>query len=269
MIDLRRNVIFGQYLDRDSPVQRLDPRVKILVTGLLTVTAFLVAGGWGFVLLLPLVIAATICARVPLGAIIGGSRFFLAALAVILAFTVLFDVGGSILVRVGPVSVTTGGLRAAGILAARVLLLYWSTTVLMLTTQLVDLTDGIERLFAPLQRMRIPVNELVLVGVIALKFVPIFTAEAERLMRARAARGMPVFAGGLLVRARRLGTLLVPIFVSGFRRADVLATAMDARCYRGGRNRTRWRSRRVGGRDWAVLILVLMWCGVAVLPGRL
>lgn len=269
MIDLRRNVIFGQYLDCPSPIHRLDPRFKVVIAVLLTITTFLLRTGEGFVLLLPPVLLVTAVAHVPLSFLLRGSRFFLIALAVILLFSVVFYPGGGVaLVRLGPLPLRLEGLEAAAILAARVLLLYWATTMLMLTTQLVDLTDGIETLFAPLRRVGVPVNELVLVGVIALKFVPIFTAEAERLALARAARGMPLFVGGPIGRARRLGSLLVPIFVSGFRRADALTVAMDARCYRGGRYRTKWRRLHAGGRDWVALALTLLLCGVVLWVSR-
>jgi energy-coupling factor transport system permease protein len=140
-----------------------------------------------------------------------------------------------------------------------VIFLYYVTTMLMLTTSLVDLTNGLELIFGPLQRLRIPVNELVLVFVIAIKFVPIFIEEVERLARAQTARGVPFDEGGAITRARRLGRLLVPIFIGGFARADVLTTAMNTRCYRGGRYRTKFRQMNTRLSDWLVLALVVAW----------
>jgi energy-coupling factor transport system permease protein len=131
--------------------------------------------------------------------------------------------------------------------------------MLMLTTSLVDLTNGLELIFAPLQRLRVPVNEIVLVFVIAIKFVPIFIEEMERLARAQTARGVPFDEGGAVTRARRLGRLLVPIFISGFARADTLTTAMNTRSYRGGRGRTKLRIMEAGLSDWLVLALVVIW----------
>nr|MDQ3316190.1 energy-coupling factor transporter transmembrane protein EcfT [Actinomycetota bacterium] len=130
-------------------------------------------------------------------------------------------------------------------------------------TSLVDLTNGLELIFAPLQRLRLPVNELVLVFVIAIKFVPIFIEEIERLARAQTARGVPFDQGGAVTRARRIGRLLVPIFISGFTRADTLTTAMNTRSYRGGRGRTKFRLMEARPSDWAVLALVLAWMIVA------
>ncbi len=161
--------------------------------------------------------------------------------------------------RWGILSVSTEGLYTAGILGLRVVFLYYITTMLMLTTSLVDLTNGLELIFGPLQRLRVPVNELVLVFVIAMKFVPIFIEEIERLARAQTARGVPFDEGGPITRARRIGRLLVPIFISGFARADKLTTAMNTRSYRGGRGRTKLRQMRAGARDWAVLALVVAW----------
>src|SRR3712207_4580456 len=135
--------------------------------------------------------------------------------------------------------------------------------MLMLTTSLVDLTNGLELIFAPLQRLKVPVNELVLVFVIAIKFVPIFIEEVERLARAQTARGVPFDEGGAITRARRIGRLLVPIFIGGFARADLLSTAMHTRCYRGGRYRTKLRRMHAGPSDWLSLALVVGWLLVA------
>jgi energy-coupling factor transport system permease protein len=127
----------------------------------------------------------------------------------------------------------------------------------------VDLTNGLELIFGPLQRIGVPVNELVLVFVIAIKFVPIFLEEIERLARAQTARGVPFDEGGAIRRARRIGRLLVPIFISGFARADLLSTAMYTRCYRGGRYRTKLRQMKASTTDWAMLALVVAWMVVA------
>jgi energy-coupling factor transport system permease protein len=135
--------------------------------------------------------------------------------------------------------------------------------MLMLTTSLVDLTNGLELIFGPLQRIGIPVNELVLVFVIAIKFVPIFIEEIERLARAQTARGVPFDEGGTIKRARRIGRLLVPIFIGGFARADLLSTAMHTRCYRGGRYRTKLRQMKATATDWVMLALVAAWMAVA------
>ncbi|HSK86107.1 MAG TPA: energy-coupling factor transporter transmembrane component T [Rubrobacter sp.] len=267
MLELQRNVIFGQFVETGSFIHRMDARIKIAATFVLIVASFLIDDFLGFAVVLPLLVIVGVVSKIPSGYVLRGSRFFLAFLVFILAFQVLFYPGdvpeSSYLWRWGILSVSTEGLYTAGIIALRVILLYYATTMLMLTTSLVDLTNGLELIFGPLQRLRVPVNELVLVFVIAIKFVPIFIEEMERLARAQTARGVPFDEGGALKRARRIGRLLVPIFISGFARADTLTIAMNTRSYRGGRYRTKLRQMRARSSDWLALTLVIVWITAA------
>jgi energy-coupling factor transport system permease protein len=189
VLELQRNVIFGQFVETGSFVHRMDARVKIAATSVLIVASFLIDDFLGFAVVLPLLVVIGVVSKIPLGYVLRGSRIFLAFLVFILAFQVLFYPGdvpeSSYLWRWGILSVSTEGLYTAGIIALRVTLLYYATTMLMLTTSLVDLTNGLELIFSPLQRLRVPVNELVLVFVIAIKFVPIFIEEMERLAAPR------------------------------------------------------------------------------------
>jgi energy-coupling factor transport system permease protein len=263
VLELQRNVIFGQFIDTGSFIHRMDSRIKLAAVFAMLVASFLIDSFLGFAVVLPLLVLIQVVSRVPLAYVLRGSAFFLGFLAFILVFQVLFYPGdvpeSSYLWRWGVLSISTEGLRSAGILGLRVIFLYYVTTMLMLTTSLVDLTNGLELIFGPLQRLRVPVNELVLVFVIAIKFVPIFIEEVERLARAQTARGVPFDEGGAFTRARRLGRLLVPIFIGGFRRADLLSTAMHTRCYRGGRYRTKFRQMSAKPSDWLALALVIAW----------
>jgi energy-coupling factor transport system permease protein len=263
VLELQRNVIFGQFIDTGSPIHRMDPRIKLAAVFAMLVASFLVDGFLGFAVVLSLLVLIQLLSRIPLGYVLRGSQFFLGFLLFILLFQVLFYPGdvpeSSYLWRWGFVSISTEGLRSAGLLGLRVVFLYYVTTMLMLTTSLVDLTNGLELIFGPLQRLRVPVNELVLVFVIAIKFVPIFIEEVERLARAQTARGVPFDEGGAFTRARRIGRLLVPIFISGFARADLLSTAMHTRSYRGGRFRTKFRQMRAEPSDWLMLALIVAW----------
>jgi energy-coupling factor transport system permease protein len=267
VLELQRNVIFGQFVETGSFIHRMDARVKIAATLILIVASFLVDTFRGFAVILPLLVAIGIASKVPIGYVLRGSRIFLAFLVFILAFQVLFYPGdvpeSNYLWHWGILSVSPEGLYTAGILALRVILLYYITTMLMLTTSLVDLTNGLELMLGPLQRLRVPVNELVLVFVIAIKFVPIFIQEMERLARAQTARGVPFDEGGPITRARRIGRLLVPIFISGFARADTLTVAMNTRSYRGGTGRTKFRRMHAKPSDWLVLLLVIAWIAAA------
>lgn len=263
MLELQRNVVFGQFVDTGSFIHRLDARVKILATFVFIVASFAVDDFLGFGLVFALLAVVQVVSRIPAGYVLRGSRFFIFFLLFILVFQVLFYTGdvpeGGYLWRWGILSVSTTGLYTAGILGLRVVFLYYVTTMLMLVTSLVDLTNGLEQIFGPLQRLRVPVNELVLVFVIAVKFVPIFIEEVERLARAQTARGIPFDEGGPITRARRIGRLLVPIFIGGFARADTLTTAMNTRSYRGGRYRTKLRRMEARARDWLILALVIVW----------
>ena len=225
MLELQRNVIFGQFIDTGSVIHKIDPRIKLAAVFIMLVASFLIDSFLGFAVVLPLLILIQVVSRIPLGYLLRGSRFFLGFLLFILSFQVLFYSGdmleSSYLWRWNFLSISTEGLRSAGILGLRVIFLYYVTTMLMLTTSLVDLTNGLELIFGPLQRLRVPVNELVLVFVIAVKFVP--------------------------------------IFIGGFARADVLSTAMHTRCYRGGRFRTKLRQMSVRPSDWLMLALVFVW----------
>ncbi len=267
MLELQRNVIFGQFIDTGSVVHRMDPRIKLAAVFTMLVASFLIDSFLGFAVVLPLLVLIQVISRIPLSYVLRGSLFFLGFLLFILVLQVLFYPGdapeSSYLWRWSFLSISTEGFRSAGILGLRVVFLYYVTTMLMLTTSLVDLTNGLELIFSPLQRLRVPVNELVLVFVIAIKFVPIFIEEVERLARAHTARGVPFDEGGAIKRARRLGRLLVPIFIGGFARADLLSTAMHTRCYRGGRYRTKLRQMKATAGDWAIFALVVAWMIVA------
>lgn len=267
MLELQRNVIFGQFVDTGSFVHRMDARIKLAITFVFIVASFLIGDFVGFALVFPLLILIQVVSRIPIGYLLRGSQLFLGFLIFILAFQVLFYTGevpeGGYLWRWRFLSISTTGLYTAGILGLRVIFLYYVTTMLMLVTSLVDLTNGLELIFGPLQRFRIPVNELILVFVIAIKFVPIFIEEVERLARAQTARGVPFDEGGAISRARRIGRLLVPIFISGFARADLLSTAMHTRSYRGGRYRTKFRQMKTVPSDWAILVLVAVWMTMA------
>jgi energy-coupling factor transport system permease protein len=267
VLELQRNVIFGQFVDTGSFIHRMDPRIKLAATFVMLVASFLIDSFLGFAVALLFLAVIQVISRVPLTYVLRGSAFFLGFLLFILFFQVLFYSGdvpeSGYLWRWGVLSISTEGLRSAGTLGLRVIFLYYVTTMLMLTTSLVDLTNGLELIFGPLQRLKVPINELVLVFVIAIKFVPIFIEEVERLARAQTARGVPFDEGGAFTRARRLGRLLVPIFIGGFHRADLLSIAMHTRCYRGGRYRTKFRRMSARPSDWLALALVIVWMVVA------
>jgi len=273
-IEFSRNITFGQYLDLGSPIHRLDPRTKILALAVLMLTIFLTPSFLGYAVFLLGVAAIQIVSRIPLRYTLRGMRLLFNTMLIIFVFQVLFypsPSASSTLWRWGILSISGDGVRQGLLILVRVVLLYYLTSTLMFTTGLVDLADGLEVMLGPLKRLRLPVNELVMVAVIAIKFVPILVSEVERLIKAQAARGVRFDQGSLVQRARKLGGLLIPIFVNAFERAEALITAMDARCYRGGRGRTKRRTLTLHRADAvalaAALLIALGSIGVSRLTG--
>jgi energy-coupling factor transport system permease protein len=270
-VEFARDITFGQYLDLRSPVHRLDPHAKILATGALMLAVFLARGFAGLLILVLCAVLIQALSRVPPGYTLRGMRLLIGTMVVIAVFQVLFypdPPAEATFWRWGVLSISQPGLRQAALTFIRVLLLYHLTSTLLFTTALMDLADGVEVMLGPLKRLRVPVNELVMVAVIALKFVPLLVAELERLIKAQTARGARFDRGGLIQRGRKLGALLIPLFVSAFSRAETLTTAMDARCYRGGQGRTKRRVLRFGRADALALAIALLFAASAILISR-
>jgi energy-coupling factor transport system permease protein len=246
----------GQYVPVSSPVHRLDAASKIAVTAAFTVGLFLADGFAGLAVFCLAVIAAVAVSRAPARVALRGVR----AVSFILLFTVLANAlrwqpATVALVRIGPLALDGGGLLLGAFFAGRIVLLVVGTSVLTLTTSPVELASGIERVLSPLGRIGLPVGELALTLTIALRFIPTTVEEAERVVTAQRARGASFDRGGPVARARAYAPVLVPLFFNLFRRADELATAMEARCYRGTAGRTRLNARKMGITDWAVAFL--------------
>jgi ABC-type cobalt transport system, permease component CbiQ and related transporters len=260
-IEFSRNITFGQYLNLGSPIDRLDPRSKIISTWLLIFAALLVNSYLGMGLLALCILLILLVARIPLGYTWRGMRLLLIAAGVFFVFQVLFHPNPAPETtwwRWGYISLSLDGLAFAGLMFLRVVLLYLLISTLMFTTSMMDLADGVEIMFDPLKRIGLPINELVMVMVIVLKFVPLLVGEIERLLKAQAARGSSIDSGSLKERAQSLGAILVPIFINALQRAEVVATAMEARCYRGGKGRTKRRVLRFGRNDAIAMLIVLL-----------
>ena len=244
----------GQYVPADSPVHRLDAAAKIGVVAAFTVALFLLHGFAGLAVLAAAVAGATAVSHVPVRAVARGLK----AVAFIMVLTIVANAlrwqPADALVRLGPLAVDGTGLRTGVFFAVRIMLLVTGTSLLTLTTSPVQLAGGIERVLAPLKAVRVPVGDLAMTLTIALRFIPTTAEEAERIMTAQQARGASFDAGGPIVRARAYAPVLVPLFFQLFRRADALATAMEARCYRGSEGRTRLVEARMRAADWVTLL---------------
>ncbi|HKV43271.1 MAG TPA: energy-coupling factor transporter transmembrane component T [bacterium] len=266
-MELFRGLVLGQYVPVDSIVHRLDPRTKILATLALLGVIFAIRGFGGLVALTAALAVVTLLGRVPLGYVLRGVRPLLWLLAFAFVLQVFFgEQGGHPVVRWGPVVVTRENLVQAAFYGWRLLLLVFSTTLMTLTTSPVEFTDGLERLLRPFQRIGVPAHDLAMMMTIALRFIPTLLEEAEKIMKAQMARGAEFTRGSLPRRIRALIPLLVPLFVSAFRRADALALAMEARCYRGGEHRTRMRELRLQTRDYLAFVLVAVAGALILLP---
>jgi len=267
-MELSRFVTIGQYVPRESPVHRLDPRTKIAAVTSFMVVIFVVRDFVGYGLLTLFLLGMIALARIPLGFVLRGLRpiIFLLLLTVVLNIFFSGIDGGTVVFRLWRLTATREGIVRALFIAYRLILLVGVTSLLTFTTSPVELTDGIERLLRPFRRIGVPAHELAMMMTIALRFIPTLLEETEKIMKAQMARGAVFDRGGALRRARALIPVLVPLFVSAFRRADELALAMEARCYRGGEKRTRMKELRFARRDAAALVLTVVASVIFAIP---
>lgn len=260
------DITLGQYFPGKSPVHRLDPRTKLVLLIVYIVALFL-ASGWASYLAVFLFLTVTIAiSRIPLKAIFRGLK----PLIMILIFTgllnIFFTKGGKKLVEFWAIEIYSEGVIRAIYMMARILMLIAGTFLLTYTTSPIALTDGLESLLGPLKKIRVPVHELAMMMCIALRFIPTLIEETDKIMSAQKARGADFETGNLFKRVKALVPILVPLFISAFRRADELATAMECRCYHGGDGRTKMKLLRYKLRDIeAYLIGLLLLTAVIVL----
>ncbi len=269
-MELLRSLTIGQYVPRASPVHRLDPRTKILATTLLLVVVFLARDFRGLGLFGVFVAGVVALSQVPAGFVLRGLRpvWFLLLLTLVLQVFFGGGSGGTVLWKLGPLVATREGLVQGLFVTARLVLLVVSTSLLTYTTSPVELADGMERLLAPFRRVGVPAHELAMMMTIALRFIPTLVEETEKIMKAQMARGANLDTGGPLRRARALVPILVPLFVSAFRRAEELALAMEARGYRGGEGRTRMKQLRYRGQDTVAGVVVVLASLLVLWVGR-
>jgi len=257
------SVTIGQYFPGNSYLHRLDPRTKILAVIFLSVAIFLPQTWAGHALTVAFSLVAVALAQVPLKFIIRGLRPIL----IFMLFAMIFNAfltPGEKLFAIGTLTVTREGLILSGVAAIRLVMVVIVASLLTLTTSPILLTDGIERLLRPLSPIGVPAHELALMMTIALRFIPTLMEEADRIMRAQTARGADFQTGNIVNRVKGLIPVMVPLFVAAFRRADELATAMEARGYRGGKGRTKMKELALGGHDLVAAVVVVLFTGVVV-----
>lgn len=245
-----RDITIGQFYPSNSTVHRLDPRTKIILSFLYIISLFVGYNylAYGFVVLF---LGMTIkISKVPLKFILKGLKAIVVIILLTVVFNVFFTEGDTLLYSFGKITIYEEGIKVAAMLASRLILLIVGSSLLTLTTSPISLTDGIEALLKPLEKIRVPAHEIAMMMSIALRFIPILLEETDKIMKAQMARGADFETGGLRKKAQSMVPLLVPLFISAFRRADELALAMEARCYRGGEGRTRMNQLIYGKNDW-------------------
>ena len=243
-----KNVTIGQYYPVDSCIHRLDPRTKIVGTLLYIVSLFLFQTFSGFIVVGTAFAGILILSKVPFRYLLRGLKPIL----FILVFTMIcnfFLADGEPLWQWKFLKLTKEGLQRGFFMGIRLALLVFGTSIMTYTTTPNSLTDGLERLMSPLRVIHFPVHELAMMMSIALRFIPILAEEAQRISKAQMARGADMESGGLIRRAKAMVPILIPLLISSFRRAFDLATAMEARCYHGGKGRTKMKPLRYGLRD--------------------
>ena len=251
-----KDITIGQYFPGKSPIHRLDPRGKILLTLGYIVMLFVAQNAWSLGLGIVFGLAAYLLSRIPLTMIVKSLKPVVPVILFTAALNMIF-VDGETVFQLWVLKITREGIHTAVFMAVRIICLIAGTSLLTYTTSPIALTDGIERLMGPLGRFHFPVHELAMMMTIALRFIPTLIEETDKIMSAQKARGADLETGGLMQRARALIPILIPLFVSSFRRADELALAMECRCYRGGEGRTRMKQLQMGPGDFAASAIVV------------
>lgn len=263
-----RDITLGQYYQTESVIHRLDPRVKLGGTLVFIISLFLFKNFWGFAVAAVFLGIVIGLSKVPFKFMVRGMKSILFLLLITVGFN-LFLTQGTPIFTVWKLSVTWEGLRLALTMAVRLSLLIIGSSVMTLTTTPNNLTDGMERMLRPLKVFKVPVHEVAMMMSIALRFIPILLEETDKIMKAQIARGADFESGNLIRRAKALVPLLVPLFISAFRRANDLAMAMEARCYRGGEGRTKMKPLIYQKRDYLAYVCLAGYLAVNIGVGRL
>ena len=260
-----KDITIGQFLPVESAVHRLDPRTKIIFVLAFIIAVFMVESLVSYALIALFLVIAVRLSKIPFK-MIGKSLKPILFFIIITALINLFMTDGRILLKWGFLKVTYEGVIMTVKMSLRLIFLVTGTSILTYTTSPIVLTDGIETLMRPLTKIKVPSHEIAMMMTIALRFIPTIIDETDKIMKAQSARGSDFETGSLMKRAKALIPILVPLFISAFRRADDLAVAMECRCYRGGENRTKMNSLKFKKSDFAgFLIGIIFFAAVLVI----
>lgn len=258
-----KDITIGQYYPSNSVVHRLDSRIKLVATFIFMASLFIINTFWPYIIVLASLIGIVKASGIPSKYILKGLK----PLRWILLFTFVINVfflPGDVIWSFGFMTITRQGIVQAIFMAIRLVFLVVGTSLLTLTTSPIDLTDGIERLLNPFKKIGLPVHELAMMMTIALRFIPTLLDETDKIMKAQMSRGADFESKNIVNRAKNLVPLLVPLFISAFRRADELAMAMEARCYRGGYNRTKMKESIITKTDYITSVLLIIYVAIII-----
>ncbi|MBR6580666.1 MAG: energy-coupling factor transporter transmembrane protein EcfT [Ruminococcus sp.] len=262
-----RDITIGQYFPGDSVIHRLDPRFKLIITFIYIIMLFagdrFICLGVGAVFTL----IAIFLSRIPLKMFVKSVKPLLPFLLITAILNLFFVTSGDILFKWKFIKITDEAVSISIFMFVRIMLLIMGSSLLTYTTSPITLTDAIERLLSPLKKIKVPVHELAMMMSIALRFIPTLIEETDKIMSAQKARGAEIDSGSFMTRAKNMISILVPLFISSFRRADELATAMECRCYRGGEGRTRLRQLKSAPRDYIALAIAIVFWVINIIIG--
>lgn len=261
-----KDITIGQFFPGKSIVHRLDPRMKIILTGVFIALLFMAKSMLALSVGIFFMLFAFFMSRIPFRLMIKSIKPIIPIIIFTAVLNLFFISTGDTLFHFWIIKITTGGLETSIFMVVRIVCLIIGTSLLTYTTSPIALTDAIERLLSPLKKIKVPVHELSMMMTIALRFIPTLIEETDKIMSAQKARGADMETGSIIQRAKALVPILIPLFVSAFRRAEELAMAMECRCYHGGEGRTRLKQLHIAPRDFASLFVIcLFFAGVIVI----
>lgn len=259
-----RDITIGQYYPVDSWIHRMDPRTKLFGTLVFIISLFLADSVPSYLVATVFLAAAIRTSKVPLAFIVRGLKAVVFLLLISVSFN-MFLTPGRVLFQIGFLKLTWEGLRMAGFMALRLIYLVIGSSIMTLTTTPNELTDGLEKGLGFLNKVKVPVHEISMMMSIALRFIPILVEETDKIMKAQMARGADFESGNLIRKAKAMVPLLVPLFISAFRRATDLAMAMEARCYHGGEGRTKMKPLHYETRDRIAYVVYLIYLAAVIM----
>lgn len=255
------DITFGQFYPSNSFVHKMDPRFKLVIMFAFIIILFVIDSFAGYIAAGIFVLLSIIMSKVPIKLLAKNLKPLWFVFIFMFALNLFFTRTGNVILSVGIIKITDDGIIKAFVMLIRLIMLIFFTGLLTLTTSPISLTVGIESLFGPLKKIKFPVHEMAMMMTIALRFIPTLIEETDKIMKAQMARGASFDTGNIMQKVKSMIPLFIPLFVSAFRRADELALAMTARCYRGGEGRTRMTPLKVTANDYIALFVSVLFCG--------